>query len=79
MGCMAGLIPLWAGVAADGMTAHFGFVLAEPGAKFAWGRNRTFGSERVDIVGGLGIVGGQLCAGRAFGSGLVVFGSDLAV
>ena len=79
MGCMAGLVPVLFGGAADGRSAHFGLLPAEPGAKFAWGRIRTFVSERVDRVGGLGMVGGQECACSAFGSSLVVFGLDLAV
>ena len=61
MGCMAGVITLCVGGAADGSSAHFELLPAEPGAKFAWGRIRTFGSEQVDMVGGLGMVGGQLC------------------
>ena len=61
MGCMAGVITLWVGGAADGRSVHFELLPAEPGAKFAWGRIRTFGSEQVDMVGGLGMVGGPLC------------------
>ena len=79
MGCMAGVITLWVGGAADGRSAHFGLLPAEPGAKFAWGRIRTFVSEWVDRVGGLGMVGGQECACSAFGSSLVVFGLDIPV
>ncbi len=58
MGGMAGVITLWVGGAADGSSVHFESLPAEPGAKFAWGRIRTFGSEQVDMVGGLGMVGG---------------------
>ena len=79
MGRMAGVITLWVGGAADGRSAHFGLVAAEPGALCAMGRIRTFGSEQVDMVCGLVMVGGQVCARRAFGSSLVVFGLDLAV
>ena len=79
MGCMAGVITLWVGGATDGSPAHFELLPAEPGAKFAWGRIRTFGSEQVDMVGGLGMVGGHMCVCSAFGSSLVVFGLDLAV
>ena len=61
MGSMAGVIALWVGGAADGRSAHFELLPAEPGAKFAWGRIRTFGSEQVDMVCGLGMVGGQVC------------------
>ncbi|MDE0182239.1 MAG: hypothetical protein OXL39_12900, partial [Caldilineaceae bacterium] len=61
MGGMAGVITLWVGGAADGSSVHFESLPAEPGAKFAWGRIRTFGSEHVDMVGGLGRVGGQVC------------------
>ena len=60
MGGMAGIISLRVGGAADGRAVHFRWVPAEPGAMFAWGRIRTFGTERVDMVGGLGMVGGQL-------------------
>ena len=79
MGCMAGVITLWVGGAADGSSAHFESLPAEPGAKFAWSRIGTFGSEQVDMVCGLGMVGGQVSVCGAFGSCLVVFGIDLAV
>ena len=81
MGCMAGVITLWVGLggAADGSSTHFGLLPADPGAKFAWDRIRTFGSEQVDMVCGLGMVGGHMCECIAFGSNLDVFGLDLAV
>ena len=79
MGRMAGVITLWVGGATDGRVAHFELLPAEPGAKFAWGRIRTFGSEQVDVVGGLVMVGGQVCVCSAFGSSLGVFGFNLAV
>ena len=79
MGCMAGVITLWVGGAADGRSAHFESLPAEPGAKFAWGRIGTFGSGQVDMVGGLGMVGGHMCVCGAFGSSLGVFGLDPAV
>ena len=79
MGCMAGVITLWVGGAADHSSTHFGLLPAEPGAKFTWDRIRTFGSEQVDMVCGLGMVGGQVRARRAFWSSLDVFGLDLAV
>jgi len=79
MGRMAGLVPLRVGGAADGSSALFGVLTAEPGAKFACGRILTFGSEQVDKVGGLGMVGGQVCVCSMIGSSLVVSWLDLAV
>ncbi len=77
MGGMAGVITLWVGGAADGSSVHFESLPAEPGAKFAWGRIRTFGSEHVDMVGGLGRVGGQVCDAARSGPAWVCSGSTL--
>ncbi len=83
MGSMAGVITLWVGGAADGSSAHFESLPAEPGAKFALGRIRTFGSEQVDIVcglgmvGGLGMEGGQLWEGARSGPAWLFSGSTL--
>ena len=79
MGCMARVITLWVGGAADGSSAHFESLPAEPEAMCAGERVRTFGSEQSDMVGGLGKVGGQLCACSAFGCSPNVFGLDLTV
>ena len=76
---MAGFVPLRVGGAADGRCEQFRLVAAAPGAICARGRLRTFSSERVDMVGGLGMVGGQVCDCGAFGSSPVVFGFNLAV
>ena len=79
MGCVAGVITLWVGCATDGSSVHFELLPTEPGAKFAWGRIRTFGSEQVDMVGGLGMVGGHMCVCSAFGSSLGVSWLDPAL
>ena len=77
MGRMAGVITLWVGGATDGRVAHFELLPAEPGAKFAWGRIRTFGSGQVDMVCGLGMVGGQLCDAARSGPAWVCSDSTL--
>ncbi len=77
MGCMAGVITLWVGGAADGSSAHFESLPAEPGAKFAWSRIGTFGSEQVDMVCGLGMVGGPLCDAARSGPAWVCSGWTL--
>ena len=79
MGGKAGFFPLRVGGAADGWVVHFGMVAAAPGAMFAGGRARTFSSEQVDMVGGLGMVVGHMCVCIAFGPSLVVSGLDPAV
>jgi len=79
MGCMAGFVPLRVGGAADSRCEHLRLVAAAPGAMFARGRLRTFSSERVDMGGGLGMVGGLICECGAFGSSPVLYGLDLAV
>ena len=79
MGGMAGFIPLRVGGAADGRVALLRLVPAAPGAMCTWGRIRTFGSGQVDMAGGLGMVGGHLCACGAVGSSLDVVGLKLAV
>jgi len=79
MGGMAGLDLLRVGGAADGRVVHCRLVAAAPGAMCAGGRVRTFSSELVDMVGGLGMVGGHMCVCIAFGPSLVVSGLDPAV
>ena len=77
MGGMAGIISLRVGGAADGRAVHFRWVPAEPGAMFAWGRIRTFGTERVDMVGGQGMLGGQLRDAARSGPAWLCSGSTL--
>ena len=79
MGGMARLVLLRVGGAADCRVVHCRLVAAAPGAMCAGGRVRTFSSEQVDMAGGLGMVGGQLCACSAFGCSLVAFRFNLAV
>ena len=77
---MVGVIALWGGRRGGRQVGAFRVVYRQgPGRSFAWGRIGTFGSEQIDMVGGLGMVGEQVCACRAFGSSLDVFGLDLAV
>ena len=76
---MGDFVPQCIGGAADDRCEHLRLVAAAPGAMFAGGRLRTFSSERVDMAGGLGMVGGQVCDCGAFGSSPVVFGFNLAV
>ena len=74
---MAGPVPLRVGGAADGRGVHCRLATAAPGAMFAGGRLRTFGTERVDMVGGLGMMGGQLCDAALLGPAWLCSGSNL--
>ena len=77
MGCMAGPVPLRVGGAADGRGVHCRLATAAPGAMFAGSRMRTFGTERVGMFGGLGMVGGQLCDAALLGPAWLCSGSNL--
>ena len=75
MGGMAGIILRPVG----GRSAHFRLAAAAPGAFCVLGGFWTFDSERVDMVGGPGMVGGHLFACSGFGSNLGVFRFNLGV
>ena len=67
------------GGAADGWCEHLRLLQAGLGGIFARGGIRTFGSEQVNMVCGLGMVGGQVFDAARSGSSPVVFKLDLAV
>ena len=69
--------PAAAGGAADGWVVNCRLVAAAPGAMCAGGRVRTCRSKQVDMAGGLGMAGGQVCDAARLGPAWLCSGTTL--